>query len=113
MVGVRDGTRESRDDMGFARLRLVTSAPSADGNLSRVELTNYIPGALEPLLKLEERRFTGAVRADPNGNLFMSVAPDAKRYTGHPSPEIDDQWDNLTAGMCSQILGTKTGNKKP
>lgn len=50
------------------------------------------------LLKLEKRRFTNAIRDDPNGNLYSSIDPSELRYAGLPSPQIDENWNDLISG---------------
>lgn len=62
-----------------------------------------------PLLKFEKRRFSNAIRDDPDGNLYASINPDELQYAGLPSPNIDANWDKLVKGRsflycCSECI---------
>ena len=52
----------------------------------------------DALLKLEKRRFTNAIRDDPNGNLFSPINSSELQYAGLPSPQIDKNWNDLIDG---------------
>lgn len=62
----------------------------------------------EPLLKFEKRRFTNAIRDDPDGNLYSSINPNELQYAGLPSSKIDENWNELIAG---KNLSITAGNR--
>lgn len=47
--------------------------------------------------------FTGSPVFDENGTFWVPH-PSELKYTGHPSPEIDENWEQLTAGMPPTIF---------
>lgn len=47
---------------------------------------------------MERRRFTAELDWDENGQLYSIEVPDAKKYVGKPSPEIDANWAELIPG---------------
>ncbi|KAF4767621.1 hypothetical protein HAV15_009608 [Penicillium sp. str.  len=57
----------------------------------------------EPLLKFEKRRFTNAIRDDPDGNLYSSINPNELQYAGLPSSKIDENWNELIAGRYFRL----------
>ncbi|KAK4555796.1 hypothetical protein LTR86_007016 [Recurvomyces mirabilis] len=57
---------------------------------------------LQPHIRTHEVRFSGAIRATPDGNGLYVPEPaldnQGRRYTGHPSPEVDAAWYDLIYG---------------
>ncbi|KNG89225.1 hypothetical protein ANOM_002132 [Aspergillus nomiae NRRL 13137] len=50
----------------------------------------------KPHIRLEERRFSSAIRATENGTLYRVDDPGEKRYTGnYPPGEINASWEEL------------------
>ncbi|OGM41168.1 hypothetical protein ABOM_009847 [Aspergillus bombycis] len=51
---------------------------------------------VKPHIRLEERRFSSAIRATENGTLYRVDDPREKRYTGnYPPEEINASWEEL------------------
>ena len=58
---------------------------------------------IQPAIGLENRRFTSAIRILDNGTLEFALDPAQPRYVGPPSPEIDQNWDDLTEGRYIKL----------
>ncbi|KAJ5318311.1 hypothetical protein N7476_004731 [Penicillium atrosanguineum] len=56
-----------------------------------------------PLWDFEKKRFTNAIRDDPNGNLYSWINPDELQYAGLPSPKIDANWNDLISGRYFRL----------
>ena len=66
--------------------------------------TNYFDQVPTSLIQLEQRRFRYPVdfRLD-NGKEFLVTGPEDIKYTGEPSPEVDDAWHELLWGRYFSI----------
>ncbi|KAJ6127877.1 hypothetical protein N7471_009094 [Penicillium samsonianum] len=66
---------------------------------AKVSIANVLPTELQPLqsvLKTEKIRFSGRLVYDDNGTLVQEYwDPDSPKYTGEPSDELDQRWDDL------------------
>ncbi|KAK5109337.1 hypothetical protein LTR62_007106 [Meristemomyces frigidus] len=62
---------------------------------------------LKPHIRTERTRFAGALRATPDGSSLYVPEPaldtQGRRFTGPPSPEIDEAWHNLLYGRYVRL----------
>ncbi|RDW82939.1 hypothetical protein BP5796_04430 [Coleophoma crateriformis] len=56
---------------------------------------------------LTEVQFTGTLRYNQEGHLYIDLGPNGVRYFGEPSPEVDEAWNSLLGGQSSSRVGWK------
>ncbi|KAK3076613.1 hypothetical protein LTS18_012535, partial [Coniosporium uncinatum] len=68
------------------------------------------PSTAEPMkqsVRLHRKRFSGAIRAYPNGTLYQVFSADEPRYAGTPGSDLDDAWDTLLGGRYIRFLDSE------
>ncbi|KAJ9602822.1 hypothetical protein H2200_012602 [Cladophialophora chaetospira] len=48
-----------------------------------------------PQIEVVQMKFSGTPKFHPNGTAYQDVIDPENKYTGNPSPDIDEAWDEL------------------
>lgn len=62
------------------------------------------PGSFVSSIQLVEKRFSGALRPDQNGDLYVAHSASEDRFVGTSSQDVESNWDKLISGRNVPLL---------